>query len=227
MSPERRQVWGLRVLALGIAVALWFVLSYEQREVRSEKQVDASVSYVRPENVVILDQVQQAEVLLSGPQDEVGRVSASDVSVQVDLRGSQIGRATVNLGPENVRLPPGLRVERVRPSTLQLTLDRQITIRLPVEPEIVGEPAAGATVGEPTVSPPEVSVTGPESQLAALEAVQTAPVSLDGHAISFEETVPIVLSDILAVRDIEPPRVTVTVPLQVANPTDGEGDREP
>lgn len=224
MTPERRQLWGLRALALVLAVALWFVLSYEQREVRSEKQVDASVSYVRPESVVILDQVQQAEVLLSGPQDEVGRVSASDVSVQVDLRGSPIGAVTVNLGPDNVRLPPGLRVERVRPNTLQLTLDRQITIRLPVEPEIVGEPAAGATVGEPTVTPAEVAVTGPESQLATLEAVQTAPVSLDGHAIAFEEMVPIVLPDILAIREIEPPRVRVSIPLRVTNPTDDGGN---
>lgn len=227
MSSDRRQVWGLRVLALAIAVALWFVLSFEQRETRSEKLVEASVSYIRPDGVEILDPVQRVDVMLSGATDQVNRVTSGDVGVQVDLRDAEPGPTQVNLVPENVvTLPQGLRVDRIRPTTLDLTLDRLITRRLPVEPQIVGEPAAGALVGDVTVSPPEVAVTGPESQIASLEAVQTAPVSLDGHAITFEESTAVVLPDILSVREIQPPRVTVRIPLQVSAPPE-EGARRP
>lgn len=223
MNAERRQVWGLRVLALIIAVALWFVLSYEQREERGEKLVEASATYIRPDDTVILDRVQRVEVLLSGPRDQVSRVSPADVGVQVDLRDARPGQVSVNLSPDNVRLPPGLTVDRIRPNTLSLTLDRQVTRRLPVEVNLTGEPAAGATVGQPTTDPPQVSVIGPESQLTTLESVHTAPVNLDGHALTFEEPAAVVLPEILAVREIEPPQVTVRVPLSVSSPTNGGG----
>ena len=219
MSSERRQIWGLRVLSLGLAIALWFVLSFEQREARSEKFVEASVSYIRAERTVILDPVQQVQVNLSGPQDVVNNVTPGDVGVQVDLRESAVGNIKVSLTADNVvNLAQGLEVESVRPSVLELTLDQQGTRRLPVEPQIVGEPAAGAMIGDVTVRPQHVTVTGPVSQLSTLEAVQTTPISLDGHAISFEETATIVLPDILSVSDIEPPRVSVRIPLQVSAP---------
>lgn len=222
MNGERRQIWGLRVLAVGIAIALWFALSYENRETRSEKVLEADITYMRPDGTVILDPVQRAEVLLSGSQDAVNRVTPNSVTVQVDLREWLPGPVNVNLGSDNVRLPPGLRVDRVRPNTLRLALDREVTRSLPVEPQVIGEPAAGARVGELTVSPPRVSVTGPESQVSTLESVQTAPVDLDGHAIDFEEVVAVVLPDILAVSEIQPPRVTVSVPLSLGEP-DGAG----
>lgn len=219
MNSEKRQIWGLRGLSLGLAIALWFVLSFEQREARSEKFVEASISYIRAERTVILDPVQQVQVNLSGPQDAVNNVTARDVGVQVDLRESPVGNVKINLTPDNVvNLAQGLKVERIRPSVLELTLDQQGTRRLTVEPQIVGEPAAGAMIGDVTVRPEQVTVTGPESQLSSLESVQTTPISLDGHAISFEEMATIVLPDILSVSDIEPPRVNVRIPLQVSAP---------
>jgi YbbR domain-containing protein len=221
VNGERRQIWSLRVLAVAIAIALWFALSYENRETRSEKVLEADITYMRPDATVILDPLQRAEVLLSGPQDAVNRVSPTAVTVQVDLREWQPGPANVNLSADNVRLPPGLRVDRIRPNTLRLTLDRELTRRLPVEVQVVGEPAAGALVGDLTVTPPEVAVTGPESQVSTLDAVQTAPVDLDGHALTFDEVVAVVLPDILAISEIEPPRVTVHVPLSLSAPPGG------
>lgn len=225
MNGDRPQIWGLRLLAVGIAIALWFALSYENRETRSEKILEADITYMRPDGTVILDPVQRAEVLLSGPQDAVSRVTPAAVTVEVDLREWQPGPANVNLAAENVRLPPGLRVDRIRPNTLRLTLDREVTRLLPVEPQVVGEPAAGARVGDLAVVPPQVAVTGPESQVSTLDAVQTAPVDLDGHALSFEEVVAVVLPDILAVSEIAPPRVTVRVPLSLAAPDATSGNR--
>lgn len=225
MNGERSQIWALRLLAVGIAIALWFALSYENRETRSEKILEADITYMRPDGTVILDPVQRAELLLSGPQDAVNRVSPNSVTVQVDLRDSQPGPANVNLSAENVRLPPGLRVDRIRPNTLRLELDREVTRSLPVEiPVPQGEAAAGAKVEQQSASPAEVLVTGPESQISTLDSVQTAPVNLNGHALSFEEIVAIVLPDILAVSEIQPPRVTVRVTLSLAEPIAAERD---
>ena len=53
---------------------------------------------------------------------------------------------------------------------------------------------------------------GPEGLLATLDTLTTSPVSLDGHAFSFEQRVSIVPSDPL-VRVIQPGAVTVLVPM--------------
>jgi YbbR domain-containing protein len=66
---ESGRLWGLRVLALGLALLLWFVLSFERRETRSEKQVQAAVTYMRGDDMVILNPRQTIDVTLSGPRE--------------------------------------------------------------------------------------------------------------------------------------------------------------
>ena len=54
---DATRTWGLRLLALGLAIGLWFSVSFEDREALSERLVEASVSYNRPRGFVILDPV--------------------------------------------------------------------------------------------------------------------------------------------------------------------------
>lgn len=222
---ESGRLWGLRVLALGLALLLWFVLSFERRETRSEKQVQASITYMRGDDMVILNPRQSVDLTLSGPRETINRVNPFDVSVQVDLRQAEPATHAVNLTAENVSLPQGLRVDSIQPSSVEVTVDRLVRRQVPVEPDVRGEPAAGATRGEVEVVPPEVTVTGPESQLANLTSLKTAVVSLEGHALSFEESVPVVTPENLTVREIQPSRVNVRVPLRIASP--GEPDEPP
>lgn len=219
---ESGRLWGLRVLALGLALLLWFVLSFERRETRSEKQVQAAVTYMRGDDMVILNPRQTIDVTLSGPRETINRVNPFDVSVQVDLRQAEIGTYTVNLTPENVSLPQGLRVDSLQPSSVEVTLDHLVRSEVAVEPDVRGEPAAGATRGDVEVLPPTVTVTGPQSQLQNLTSLKTAVVSLEGHALSFEEAVAVITPENVSVRDVQPSRVTVRVALRV--PAPGEVD---
>jgi hypothetical protein len=62
-----------------------------------------------------------------------------------------------------------------------------------------------------------VVVEGPSSRLARLDHVETQPIDLDGHALSFEETVGVVSPDSL-VQIQQPARVRVRVPLKITQP---------
>jgi YbbR domain-containing protein len=88
-----------------------------------------------------------------------------------------------------------------------------VTQRLPVTPNLVGEPAAGAIVEEPEVFPNQVLVTGPKSMLARVESLTTPPISLEGHALTFEQQVPVLPPDPL-IQIVQPSKVTVRVPLR-------------
>jgi YbbR domain-containing protein len=205
--------WGLRLLALGIAIGIWFNASVEDRLVSSERVVEASVSYNRPRGFIVINPVHNVNVRLGGSKKAIRQLSPLMVDVQVELSQRQEGSATVNLGPENVSAPDGLEVVAIEPSSIRVDLEREITQRVPVFPKLVGEPAAGSTVQEPEVFPSQVLVTGPESMLSRVESLATRPISLDGHALTFEETVPVITPDPL-IQVVQPSKVTVRVPMQ-------------
>lgn len=215
---ESIRTWSLRLLALSIAIGLWFNASFEDREVQSERSIEASVSYNWPRGFVILDQVQDVNVRLRGSSKQIRQLNPFMVNVQVELTQSQPqpGLLTVNLGPENVIVPEGLEVVAIEPNTIRVELEREITKRIPVEAELVGQPAPGARAEEPEIFPNQVLVSGPESLLAKVRTLRTRPVDLGGRAATFEEDVAVIAPDPL-IQVVQPTRVSVRVPIQPPN----------
>lgn len=223
------RTWGLRLLALGIAFSLWFSISLEDRQALSERLVEAGVSYDRPRGYVILDQEPSVRVRLRGNSKQVRELNPYQVNVQVALTRTEPGAFSVNIGPEDVLLPEGLKVVSIEPNLIRVELAREVTRRLPVVPQIIGEPAAGSVVEEPEVFPNQVLVSGPESLVQRTETLATVPISLDGHALSFEVEVPVVTPDPL-VQIVQPSRVTVRIPLRQPGTEDGppeDQEKEP
>ena len=211
---ERARTWGLRLLALGIALGIWFNASVQDRLVSSEKLVEASVSYNRPRGFIIINPVQTVNVRLIGSKKAVRQLKSDMVDVSVELSQRDARSAIINLGPENVLAPQGLEVVSIEPDTIRVDLEREVTQRLPVVPKLVGKPAAGAVAEEPEVFPNQVLVTGPESLLARVDSLTTRPISLEGRTTTLEEPDVQVLTPDPLIQIIQPTKVTVRVPIQ-------------
>jgi YbbR domain-containing protein len=210
---ERARTWALRLLALGIAIGIWFNASVEDRLVTSEKVVEANISYNRRPGFIIINPAQRVNVRLIGSKKAIRQLSPYLVDVSVELSRQGTGPAMVTLGPENVLAPEGLEVVSIEPSAIPVDLEREVTQRLPVVPKLVGKPAPGVKVNEPEVFPNQVMVVGPEPMLARIDSLSTRPVNLDGRAVTFEETVPVLTPDPL-IQIVQPSQVTVRVPVQ-------------
>ena len=213
MSPSTGR-WGLRILALVAAVAVWFAASFAKREHQSEKVVDAAVTYNAPRGFVILDPVQSVKVRLRGPDRAIRSLAPQIVDVVVSLDRAETGSVEVPISFEQVLRPVGISVLGVEPNMLRLRLDRELVREIPVSPRLVGEPAGGVVPLAATPRPDRVRVAGPQTVLSGLVAVRTAPINLDGHAITFSQTVSVV-SPTPLVRIVEPAFVTVEVPMGV------------
>lgn len=218
---ERARIWGLRLLALAISVAMWYSVSLQGRETMTERVVEASVSYNRPRGFVILDPVGSVNVLLRGSSKKVRMLNPYQVNVQVELTQSQKGSFSVSLGPEDVQVPEGFEAVSVNPNVIRVELDNEVTQRLPVRPQLVGEPAAGSVAGEPEMLPDQVLVTGPESLIAKYDGIKTWPINLDGHSQTFEQTIGVTSPDPL-IQVVQPSKVNVKVPMETA--ADGNPD---
>lgn len=220
------QLWGLRLLAVFAAVVVWFFASVGKRERLSEKQIDAALTYNTPRGLILLDPVQSVKVRLRGPDRRIRNLAPFVVDVMVDLTGYEPGAADIHLAPENVLRPDEIDVLSVEPNSLRLRLDREGNRQLPVVPRIVGEPAGGAVPGTPRVIPELANLQGPQSLLADLASVTTSPISLDGHALSFSQTVSIVPPDPL-LRVLEPSVVTVQIPMVTPDADQEPEEEEP
>lgn len=212
MNRRQASPWGLRLLALFAAVAVWFSASLVKREKVSEKLIDATVTYNPSRGIIILDPIQTVKVRLRGPDRQIRTLAPHVVDVVIEVSGGSIGMRDVQLDESNVLRPESLEVVAIEPNSIPLRLDREKTQMLKVSPRLVGEPAAGAEPLSPIARPDMVQVSGPESLLAGITAATTSPISLDGHALTFTETVSVVPPGPL-VRIVQPSVVTVEIPM--------------
>lgn len=223
---ERARAWALRLLALGIAIGIWFNASLEDRLVASEKVVEASISYNRPSGFMIINPVRTVNVRLRGSKKAIRPLAPYMVDVSVELRQRRTGATAVTLGPENVVAPEGLEVVSIEPASIPVDLEREVTERLPVVPKLVGKPAPGVKVDEPEVFPNQVMVIGPEPLLARIDSLSTPPISIEGLSSTLEaEDVPVLTPDPL-IQIVQPSKVSVRVPIHKppAAPAGGAGD---
>ncbi len=212
---EQRSLWGLRLLAVALAVLAWFLATADRRERRTGTTVvEAFINYTTPEQLMILQAVEKVRVGIRGTSTQIQNLNPFQVSVGVDLRNASKGAFEVNLAPRDVIMPEGLEVDSIEPNQFVVDLDRVVSEIRPVEPTLVGEAAAGAMVLRAEVVPPQALVSGPESLVGELRSLATSPVSLNGHALDFEERAA-VISPNAKIQIVQPALVTVRVALEV------------
>jgi YbbR domain-containing protein len=212
---DKASPWPYRVLALVIAVAIWYVAAAEKREPQSQKSLEASVTYNVPPGLVLMNPTSQVRVLVAGSTRELRRLRPYEVDVLVELPDAEPPTTvSVDLTADDVSLPAAsLKAVSIDPKLLSLQLDRKVELRLPVEVDLVGEPAAGVVVVRKEALPNMVEVEGPAMVLSPLRRLLTNKVSLDGHAFTFDKEVPVIVPSPL-IQVVRPPTVTVRITLE-------------
>ena len=212
---EKKSLWGLRLLAVGLAVLWLFLATADRRESQTSAiGVEAFINYTTPDQMMLLQSVDRVRVRIRGTSSQIQNLNPFQVSVGVDLRDAGKGTEEVNLAPRDVLLPEGLQVQEIEPSQFVVELDRVAQEIHRVEANLTGEPAAGAVVLGAEVVPPQVLISGPESLVGELQSLQTSPVSLNGHALDFEDRARVISPD-AKIQIVQPVVVTVRVSLEV------------
>jgi YbbR domain-containing protein len=185
---------GLKVLSLGLAVLLWVVIAGEETVERGlrvplELQQFPSGLELQGEAPSLVD------VRVRGASATLSRMGSGEVMAVLDLRAARAGRRLYQLTPEQVRVPFGVQVVQVTPSSVALVFERSVSKPVPVVPEIEGNPAPGYVLGGTTVDPKTVDVVGPESAVERVTEAITEPVSVAGAKQDVTEAVTIGFQD--------------------------------
>jgi YbbR domain-containing protein len=192
-----RSNFGLKVLALIIALGLWLAGHRD-----TERAIEVPVEFRNiPSDLMVSDnRVDYVVLRLMGPRTLVSTLDSEDLKLSMDLKGAKSGSASYPLGAHSFNVPRGVTVARITPPVIHLRLEPVMRRILPVTVRFSSGPPAGYKVYQTTVQPPEVSVHGPAEDVKRLTSVETVPIdveeangvvtrkvrlSADGKALSF------------------------------------------
>ncbi len=212
--------WSLKLLALAIALAMWlFVAGQEKSEI--SLRVPVEITNIPVDLLVVDDVVGDVDVRLYGPRTLIRRAANERLVKPVNLAGLGPGEHVVQVLPEDLKLPPGLTVLRLSPSRFTITLAKRVTREVQVRPVLTGQPADGLQVAEVSFKPDKVVVSGRQEDLGDLDWIWTAPIDLDQHRDSFQQSVRLRLPPGRTVR-VSVMEVEAQVKLRPEKPAPGE-----
>jgi YbbR domain-containing protein len=205
--------FGLKVLALVLAVMLWIVVAGEETVERGLR-VPLELQQFPAGLELHGDSPTFVDVRVRGASGALSRMSAGDIIAAVDLHAARPGSRLFQLTPEQVRTPIGVQVVQVTPASVALTFENSKTRMVPVNPSWEGTPAPGYAVGRVTAQPKMVEVTGPESSVDQVTEAVTDAVSVAGRRQAVTEKVTVGFVD-PSLRVTNPRPATVSVQVQI------------
>lgn len=184
--------WSLKLLALAIALGLWFAVT-GQRAPATARLRRVPLRFVLPTGTEIANEPrEEVEVTLRGGKQALESIRAGDIVITYDASGYKPGERLVRLTPENVKLglpegvsPESVHVDRIEPVSVPLRIERVEEREVEVEPRLEGKPPAGFEVLGVESRPQRVRVRGPQSHTDALQRAPTETILLDGKTASF------------------------------------------
>jgi YbbR domain-containing protein len=169
---------GLKVVALALAVAGWWFVAGESKVLVSFT-IPLEIRNV-PKEMTITNKVErQVEVRLSGPSSLLSGMRPSEISAAVDLAAGHAGRQYFTLDDRAVKVPPGIKVQRIYPSSIEVVLDRTERRMVAVAARIGGGTAVRKRVAKVEIDPPSVEVEALPEEFARMPVVYTEEVVPD------------------------------------------------
>jgi hypothetical protein len=167
-----------KLLALAIAVGLWFVVVGGPRLVTfvpaplefRNHPTDLEISSDLPEFV---------RLEVEGPPSQLGGATLSGTAVVLDLSSvNAAGVRSFTINPRNVSLPVGVKLLRAVPAQLRIQFESRLSRDVPVRIRYSGPAPEGYRIRRDEVDPPKLTVIGPASHVNRIAFVETDPVDL-------------------------------------------------
>lgn len=176
--------WSLKLMSLLVAVLLWtFVVGQEKAEVGVSIPIE--IVNLPPDLVIANDIPTSVELRVYGLRSIIKGVISRNTTKVIDLGNASPGVITIHLTPEDFSLPGGVKVTRIRPSTIELDIQPLLRKTVRVKPVILGTVAEGYEVEKVEVEPAETAISGPVREIKDIQEISLSPVNLKGASSTF------------------------------------------
>lgn len=179
--------WGLKLLALVIAVALWIGVTGQNKPVRLRLN-GVQLNYLRPAGLELSnDPPTTLDVTLLGSKDKLDRIGPRDLIANVDLSDQKPGERVLRLTLDRVKmdLQEDVKIQGFYPAAIPIRLEPIVEIPVDVEVKFEGKLPDGYELGGVGINPAKVRLRGPADRITALSKAKTETVWLDGRKEGF------------------------------------------
>jgi YbbR domain-containing protein len=205
---------GLKIVSIGLAALIWVLVSGE-RIVERALRIPLEFTNLPAHLELVGDTPELVDVRVRGSSGTLSRIAAGDMVAMLDLQTAKPGQRLFHLTSADVRVPFGIEVIQVAPSNVSIAFEASASKRVPIVPEVEGEPGNGYVVGTVRADPATVEIVGPATAVGSLTRAITEPVSVDGASADVSETVNVGVPD-PSVRLQTPLRSRVTIEVAAA-----------
>ncbi|MBF0480901.1 MAG: hypothetical protein HQK81_05860 [Desulfovibrionaceae bacterium] len=163
------------MLAIGLSVFCWFLVTGRERvETWIKVRVETSGT---PDRLDISGLVPSIEARVRGPRGAIQNADRGQLSYSLDLRAVKPGLNELVFSPRAIALPPTLEVLELRPARVEISAERRVSRKFPVEAVFSAPEISDYKLVEKKTEPDMVEVTGPEGALAELGSLRTRPLT--------------------------------------------------
>lgn len=175
----------LKIGSLLLAIILWAYVAYQDETVRTLWLKDIPITVVGTDALseagfyVTGTSRTSIDVKLRGNRTALSHVETDDLTVTLDVSDIRREGETAVIC-EVTAAPNNIDVVSTRHGTVTVSAEEIITDIYPLSARIVGSPAEGYSVFDPTLSYSEIAVRGPKSVVSSVASVTTKSVSVNG-----------------------------------------------
>jgi YbbR domain-containing protein len=188
----------LYVWALLIAIMLWFQV-HGQGESTLSMDVSLQLRGLASDMVLVNDLPDHVKVTISGLQARLKSLNEKELYISLSAQDIHTpGVVERSLSADALHLPPGLVVDKIQPDRLQLQVDRLGEKQVAVTADVFV--ASGWAAESISVTPSEVTLSGPEVWLESLLKLSTESVRPEPKPGPFELSAGVVIPTDKAVK---------------------------
>lgn len=208
---------GSLLLSLFLAIVVWVVAVREENPIIADDlaaPIAVDLTGLDQNLSIVGQPLEQVTLRLRAPQRTWSEnLRPEDFQVRADLAGLGAGRHSVPLTADYPR--DEVQIVDIKPGSLVITLEPIITRQIPVEAQVIGEPAFGYEWRGTVVTPTQVTATGPASLVDEVDAA-VVEVALPGVRGTVERQQPVSLRNsdgeaLTGIQEVSPRTVEVAV----------------
>lgn len=204
--------WPYKLSALVLSLLLWFNVTGSDRQtswVPTRLQIET-----QDDDWVLMSSPGEVHTNFQGSRNDILALPRNPPVIRQVIDSVPGSEMRLSLSPEMVSYQRGLNVRPigVRPSRVEVRLERRVERRVPVEPRLELSGAAGFTVLRPPILQPDsVTVSGAASEVRTISSVRTEEVTLEDLRRSVTRELQLRIPDGLDRVEANPGSILATV----------------
>jgi len=169
--------WQYLILAFAMAMFCWYLVTGREKvDTWMTMRVEMTGT---PEGLYIKSgMVGSVDVLVRGPRGVVRKIEENQLVYTLNLGKIVSGRNLLVFDPKNIPLPRVYEVVEIRPSRLELDVERRAVKAVPVKVALRSALPEGYALSGARAVPDTVRLTGPAAKLDKISEIRTQPIVL-------------------------------------------------